>query len=159
VTIPPAIIERLRFLTRVVTKETQLLSTTSERLFLVPFTPERIAELNQDPDLAERVDAFVSRFGRLQDTLGDKLLPLLLSALGESPAPTIDRLDLAERLGFIASSEQWMRIRRLRNQMVQEYVEDPQVLADALQGAHQAVATLVGAGQAMTAEIERRGWQ
>jgi hypothetical protein len=149
--------ERLRFLTRVVTKETQLLSTTSERLFLVPFTPVRVAELDQDPDLAERVDAFVSRFGRLQDTLGDKLLPLLLSALGESPAPTIDRLDLAERLGFIASSEQWMRIRRLRNQMI--HVEDPQVLADALQAAHQAVATLFGAGQAMTAEIERRGWQ
>jgi hypothetical protein len=158
VTIPPAIIERLRFLTRVVTKETQLLSTTSERLFIVPFTPERVAELNQDPDLAERVDAFVSRFGRLQDTLGDKLLPSLLSALGESPAPTIDRLDRAERLGFIASSEQWMRIRRLRNQMIHEYVEDPQVLADALQAAHQAVATLIGAGQAMTAEIDRRGW-
>jgi hypothetical protein len=35
VTIPPAMRERLRFLTRVVTKETQLLSTTSERLFLV----------------------------------------------------------------------------------------------------------------------------
>ena len=30
-----------------------------------------------------KVEAFVSRFCRLQDTLGDKLLPALLKALGE----------------------------------------------------------------------------
>ena len=32
----------------------------------------------RDIDLAERVDAFVARFGRLQDTAADKLLPELL---------------------------------------------------------------------------------
>ena len=158
-TIPEGTRERLRFLTRVVTKEAQHLSETSNRLFSTAFTAERAAALEHDPDLAERVDAFVSRFGRLQDTLGDKLLPPLLSALGESPAPKIDMLDRAERLGLIASSEQWMQIRRLRNQMIHEYVEDPKVLADALEAAHAAVADLVTASQAMTAEIARRGWQ
>lgn len=157
--IPKNTRDRLRFLTRVVTKEAKHLSETSGRLFSTTFTAERAAALQHDPDLAERVDAFVSRFGRLQDTLGDKLLPSLLSALGENPAPKIDMLDRAERLGLIASSEQWMQLRRLRNQMIHEYVEDPKVLADALDAAHAAVPTLIDASQAMTAEIARRGWQ
>jgi hypothetical protein len=42
--------------------------------------------------------------------------------------------------------------------MVHEYVEDPRVLADALETAHDSVATLVAAGDAMVSEIERRGW-
>lgn len=158
-TIPESTRQRLRFLCRVVSKEAKHLSETTERLFSTAFTAERAAALQHDLDLAERVDAFVSRFGRLQDTLGDKLLPTLLSALGENPAPKIDMLDRAERLGLIASSEQWMQLRRLRNQMIHEYVEDPKVLADALEAAHASVATLTGASQAMTAEIARRGWQ
>jgi len=42
------------------------------------------------PELAEQVEAFVSRFGRLQDNLGDKLLPELLTALGEKTSVVID---------------------------------------------------------------------
>jgi hypothetical protein len=158
VTLPAATQARLRFLTRVVTREARHLETSNKRLFDRPFTTARAASLDADPELAERVDAFVARFGRLQDTLGDKLLPALLAALGERAMPVIDRLDRAERLGLIPSSAQWMEIRQLRNQMVHEYVEDPRVLADALKTAHGSVATLVAAGDAMVAEIERRGW-
>ncbi|MBK1646591.1 hypothetical protein CKO25_18470 [Thiocapsa imhoffii] len=76
-TLAPDTAERLRFLVRVADKEARHLALTTERLFATAFTPARVAELEQAPDLAERVDAFVSRFGRLQDTLGDKLLPAL----------------------------------------------------------------------------------
>ena len=77
-----------------------------------------------DPLLAERLDAFVARFGRLQDTVGDKLLPSLLMALAEPVGPAIDNLDKAEKFGWIESTEDWMEMRRLRNQMVHEYIED-----------------------------------
>lgn len=157
-TLPASTQARLRFLIRVVTKEARSLETTNKRLFTEPFTTERAASLDADPELAERVDAFVARFGRLQDTLGDKLLPALLAALGERAMPVIDRLDRAERLGLIPSSAQWMEIRQLRNQMIHEYVEDPKVLADALETARSSVAILVAAGDAMVADIERRGW-
>lgn len=59
-----------------VRKECQHLVTTDQRLFGDPFTPERASQLESDPDLAERVEPFVGRFGRLQDTIGDKLLPV-----------------------------------------------------------------------------------
>jgi hypothetical protein len=156
-TLSPAEVQRLQFLCRVARKEARHLSTTAHRLFKVPFTAERAAALEEDADLAERVDAFVSRFGRLQDTLGDKLLPLLLSALGERPAAAIDNLDRAERLGLIPSADQWMEMRGLRNQMIHEYVEDPLVLADAIESVHRHVPLLAVAGR-LEAEIARRGW-
>lgn len=157
-TINPKIALRLQFLARVVRKECQHLATTDQRLFDEPFTLERARQLETDPDLAERVEAFVGRFARLQDTVGDKLLPVLLTALGEAPAAAIDNLDRAERLGFIVSADEWMTLRKLRNQMVHEYVEDLTVLASALQTGHGFVPTLIGAANRLVAEIERRGW-
>lgn len=158
-TIDPKTALRLQFLARVVRKECQHLAGTDQRLFVDPFTPERAARLETDADLAERLEAFVGRFGRLQDTLGDKLLPVLLAALGETPAAAIDNLDRAERLGLIPSADEWMTLRKLRNQMVHEYVEDMAVLASALQTAHEFVPMLIGAANKLLAEIGRRNWE
>lgn len=157
-TIDPKIALRLQFLMRVVRKECRHLTSTDQRIFGDPFTQERAGRLETDPDLAERVDAFVGRFGRLQDTLGDKLLPVLLVALGETPAAAIDNLDRAERLGLIVSADEWMTLRKLRNQMVHEYVEDLAVLASALQTAHDFVPVLTNAANNLIAEIEQRNW-
>jgi hypothetical protein len=121
----PKILLRLQFLVRVVRKECKHLNITDQRLFGGLFTLEQATRLEEDPDLAERVEAFVGRFGRLQDTMGDKLLQLLLTALGEKPSAAIDNLDRAERLGLIKSADEWMTMRNLRNQMVHEYIEDP----------------------------------
>ncbi len=150
---------RLRFLIRVVRKECQHLDTTDRRLFgAISFTVEQANLLEENPDLAERVEAFVGRFGRLQDTVGDKLLPLLLDALGEKTSAVIDNLDRAERLELIKSADEWMIMRNLRNQMIHEYVEDPVVLASAMQTGHDFVPVLIAAANKMIAEIERRGW-
>ena len=157
-TVEQKIALRLQFLTRVVGKECKHLATTDQRLFGSLFTLEQATRLEENPDLAERVEAFVGRFGRLQDTVGDKLLPLLLAALGERPSATIDNLDQAERLGLIKSADEWMAMRTLRNQMVHEYVEDPVVLASALQTGHAFTSTLIAAADKMVAEILRRGW-
>jgi hypothetical protein len=155
-TLEPKIVMRLQFLARVVRKECLHLTTTDQRLFGASFTLEHVTRLDDDLDLAERVEAFVGRFGRLQDTVADKLMPLLLMALGEQAAAAIDNLDRAERLGFIESADDWMTMRKLRNQMIHEYVEDPVVLSSALQTGHSFVPVLVAAAQRMIAEIDRR---
>ena len=80
------------------------------------------------------------RFGRLQDTVGDKFLPALLAALDETPGSAINNLDGAERLGWVDSADTWMAMRRLRNQVIHEYVEDPALLTSALETAHHCVA-------------------
>lgn len=149
---------RLQFLVRVARKECAHLAITDRRLFGDPFTVERARQLDCDPDQSEQVDAFVGRFGRLQDTLGDKLLPALLIALGETPAVVIDNLDKAERLALIVSADEWMTMRKLRNQMVHEYVEDLAVLASALQTGHDFVPILTNAANNLMAEIAQRNW-
>ena len=68
--------------------------------------------------------------------MGDKFLPQLLLALAEKPGAAIDNLDRAERLGWIESVEAWLEIRKLRNQMVHEYIEDLALLSSALQTGH-----------------------
>jgi len=150
---------RLQFLVRVVQKECKHLAITDQRLFeFSTFTVAQATQLEENPDLAERVEAFVGRFGRLQDTVGDKLLPLLLVSLGEKISAVIDNLDRAERLELIKSADEWMIMRNLRNQMIHEYVEDPVVLASAMQTGHEFVPVLIAAANIMIAEIQRRGW-
>ena len=149
---------RLQHLAQAVLSTSAHLQVTDRGVFAQPFTAERAVGLDSDAALAERVDAFVVRFSRLQDLLGDKLLPELLAALGEPPRAIIDNLDHAERLHWIAAADDWMRMRRLRNQMVHEYIKDPAVLADALQRGHDFVPVLVAAAAALVAELQRRGW-
>ncbi|MEC9483013.1 MAG: hypothetical protein UMU75_06740, partial [Halomonas sp.] len=95
-----------------------------------------VEKLDTTPELAMRVEAFASRFCRLQDTLGDKLLPILLEALGEPDRPLLINLEKAEKYGWLESSEQWTALRQLRNQMIHEYIEDTQTLFDALTTAY-----------------------
>ncbi len=147
---------RLTALARIVEREAKHLLSTDRRLFVHPLSTADIAALETDEDLAERVEAFIGRFGRLQDTLGDKLLPALLAHLGDRPASQIDNLDRAERLGWIKDANRWMDIRDLRNKMVHEYMEDPTILADALNNGHQFVSDLIETANRMTAEVNAR---
>lgn len=156
--LPDDLAARLQFLARVVRKESRHLQGTASRLFAEPFTAERARSLDDDAEQAERVEAFVGRFARLQDTLGDKLLPALLVALGETPGATIDNLDRAERLGWLGSADDWLTARQLRNRMVHEYVEDPRLLADALQAGHALVPLLTDAAARLLHELQHRGW-
>ncbi len=157
-TLSPEIVLRLKFLVRVVQKERRHLTVTDARLFAAPFTVVQAASLEVNMELAERVEAFVGRFGRLQDTVGDKLLPIVLTALGEKVSSVIDNLDRAERLGLLKSADEWLIIRKLRNQMVHEYVEDLVILTSALQTGHVYVKELNAVAENMIAEIEKRGW-
>lgn len=147
---------RLQFLSRVVVKERDHLLITDQRLFQSVFDLNRVKQMDTDIDLSERVDAFVGRFSRLQDTVGDKLLPQLLTVLGEKVESVIDNLDRAEKLGFLDSADEWMSIRNLRNQMIHEYIEDPLILLSALQSGHDYVPTLEKVVNNILSEIDRR---
>jgi hypothetical protein len=146
---------RLQFLARVTHKECQYLLETDQRLFTGPMTIDLVQKIEMDPLLAERLDAFVSRFGRLQDNLGDKLLPQLLEAMAEPVGAVIENLDRAEKLGWLSSSDTWLEIRKLRNQMVHEYIEDLAILTSALQAGHAYVSVLIDTAKRLTAQIDK----
>ena len=107
----------------------------------LPFLPETVALESQ----------------HLQDTAGDKLLPVLLANLGEPVGSVIDNLDRAARLRLLAQpSETWIAARVLRNRMVHEYIRDPARLAEAVNEAHHAVPMLTGFVKACQAYVAQR---
>lgn len=148
------IVLRLEFLLDVTRRGLSYLLQTDERLFAQPFTLERAASLHSNPTEAEQVEAFGSRFGRLQDVIGNKLLPTLLVAMEEPTGAVLTNLNRAEQLGWIPSATQWTNARQLRNQLVHEYVDDPQLLSDALNTAHQYIPMLQEVAQQLSREAD-----
>ena len=122
-------------------------------------TPERVRRLAHDTNDSEQVDAVVSRFGRLQDTLGDRLLPEVLDPLGEPVGAFIDNLDRAEKLKLVNSADIRMSMRPLRNQMVHEYIEDAGVLSDAVQAGHAFVSDLKESSVAIICTLATHEWE
>lgn len=122
----PAITPLERFLAtlHIVAKESQHLEWSQQRLFGETIDRAWVESLPGRPELAERLEAFVSRYGRLQDTLGEKLLPRWLLALAEQPGSLIEVLNRAERLGVVEDVSAWLEARQLRNRLVHEYMTD-----------------------------------
>ncbi|BBP05757.1 hypothetical protein TPL01_32910 [Sulfuriferula plumbiphila] len=108
------------------------LSYSWNSLFSQPIDAAWVRNLEQDPGCAERLEAFVSRFGRMQDTMADKLFPRWLLALAETPGSQIETLNRAERLGVLSSTEQWLEARNLSNRLVHEYITEPEKFAEDL---------------------------
>ena len=94
---------RLEHLRRVVIKECHYLIYTVEGLKQADPQFRWLDAIEQNAELTERLDAFVSRFCRLQDTLGDKLLPVYLRMQLEPAGTVLDNLNRAEKLGLIPS--------------------------------------------------------
>lgn len=134
---------RLCFLLDVVAREGHHLVDTYGRLFVDEFDSGWLARLESDPVLSERVDAFAARFGRMQDTLGEKLIPELLRCLAERPGAVLDNLRRLERLELLTSATDWIEARNLRNRLVHEYVRDPEEFIGALKRSGELVALLV----------------
>ena len=125
-------IERLKFLKRIVDKEVFHLQYSSQQVFGDGKFDTNIFSIENDLAFAQTLEAYTSRFCRLQDTVGDKLLPACLAALQETTKAAIDNLDKAEKLGFLNSVEEWIQVRQLRNKMVHEYIESIEILSEAL---------------------------
>ncbi len=92
----------------IVAKEGKHLSYSWNSLFNQTIDVEWVVSLEQNPGCAEQLEAFVSRFGRMQDTMADKLFPRWLLALAEEPGSQIETLNRAERLGVLTSTERWL---------------------------------------------------
>ena len=119
-------------------KEVAHLRYTHETLFSQAITTHWVVALAVDQEMAEKVDAFVGRFARLQDHIGEKLIPRFAALLGESPKAMLDVLAFAEKMQWLDSSVQFVGARKLRNLLVHEYMSDAGLFLDALLNARDA---------------------
>ena len=151
----PANQERLDFLLNTLEKEQRHLLQTTQRLSEHEIDSAWVESLEQNPDLAERLDAFVARFARMQDTLGDKLIPELMRHMLETPGSALDNLNRMEALGLLASVDDWVEARNLRNRLVHEYMDDPVEFAMALNRAMELVVLLSDTWQRLQGWLTR----
>ena len=83
------------------------------------------------------IDAFIFRFIKLQDVIGEKLFRLILINLKENDfnsinVPFIDVLNKLEKYRIIDSADEWLNLRSIRNSFTHEYPEDLLKRIDAL---------------------------
>lgn len=113
-------------------REAVQLQFTHKRLFIKKPTLEWVKNLSNNLEEAERLDAFVGRFSRLQDHLGEKLLPRFATLIGATPRSMLDALNTAERMNWIGNAQQFFVARKLRSLMVHEYMIDPNLFLDSI---------------------------
>ena len=101
--------------------------------------------LEQDSSLRRLTDQIIYRFTKLQDAMGERLVPAALGWLREPHEawPMRDHLDRLERLGYL-DVETWLQWRDVRNRLAHE---DP----DAADQRYAAVLATSAAAAAMVA--------
>ena len=87
-------------------------------------------EILDDPEKIETLDAFLFRFSKMQDTMGEKLFPLILEVFGEETRnkPFIDILNRLEQLEILPSANRWRELRKIRNLLIHTYPWEHEVL-------------------------------
>ncbi len=119
-------------------KEAKHLRYSQTTLFALPIDLDWVQNLSHQPEVAEKVEAFVSRFGRLQDHLGEKLLPSMAALVGEKSKTLLDALAIAEKTDLLVSADAFIAARKLRNALVHEYLHDAQTFLESLFAAQHA---------------------
>lgn len=87
-------------------------------------TPSAL-DLETDSSLRRLTDQILYRFTKLQDSMGERLVPATLSWLREPHEAWAmrDRLDRLERLAYLDVA-QWLAWRDVRNRLAHEYPGD-----------------------------------
>lgn len=138
-------------------KEVMHLAYTHRTLYAMPVSLEWVKALEKREDLAEKIDAFVGRFGRLQDHIGEKLIPRFAVLLGGTPKSLLDNLAYAEKMGWIENAEEFVGARKLRDLLVHEYMADAELFFQSLLAAEEATHMLINVVSRISQQAETLG--
>jgi len=136
-------------------KEAEHLRYSQATLFALPIDAPWVDAFSSQPVLAEKVEAFVSRFGRLQDHIGGKLLPRYAALVGEPAKTQLDHLAFAERMGLLTDADAFIAARGLRNALVHEYMHDAHIFLENLLAANPACDLFFITIERMSKELRR----
>jgi hypothetical protein len=105
------------------------------------------------------LDQFAYRYTRLQDDMGARLMPNVLKALGEDigPMSAIDRYARLEQLGWIASADEWLALRQVRNQFAHDYPNSAAERFERLQAATKAAGQLLATMKKLQTKLASSG--
>lgn len=77
------------------------------------------------------IELLVSRFGKLQDILGAKIIPLFFEEhqTNIQNMTMLDIINLCEKVGIIKNAALWKEMRSIRNHVESEYPDHPELIA------------------------------
>lgn len=80
------------------------------------------------------IDQFIFRFSKLQDSMGKRLFPLILTITGEDPEDMsfADILNRLEKLKVINDAGDWKKLREIRNEISHEYSSEINYLVEGI---------------------------
>lgn len=88
-----------------------------------------------EKEMLRALDQIAYRFAKLQDTMGEKVMPLILE-LAQEPVPAnatfAEKLNRLERIGAIPSADEWKKFRVVRNALAHDYPDDPELRTSAI---------------------------
>ena len=97
----------------------------------IPLSPRVTIE----KEMLRILDQIAYRFAKLQDSMGEKLLPLILELAQETlpeNATFAEKLNRLERIGVLPAAEEWKKFRIVRNAVAHDYPDDPEMRASAI---------------------------
>ena len=100
---------------------------------LFPLTVDKYSDITKEE--ISFLDQLIFRFSKMQDAMGGRLFPSVLTFLGEdiTGKPFIDNLNSLEKLGLLKTDD-WLLLREIRNAVTHEY---PFVTEDLIEGLNQ----------------------
>jgi uncharacterized protein with HEPN domain len=116
--------------------EKRLLYALNHLAPILPITAETIRNLSDQEILI--IELLISRFSKLQDFMGSKLINLALENMGEfsNELTMIDKINKLEKFHLIKDAILWKEMRELRNHLSHEYPNNPELLAKYLNQAY-----------------------
>ena len=87
-----------------------------------------------DTEKIKTIDSFIYRFTKVQDRMGEKFFPLILSELQQykRSMALIDVLHRLEKLELLQNSDDWIEYRKLRNTLTHEYPDNEDEIIEAI---------------------------
>ena len=121
-----------------------------------PLTATSYERLSKDE--LSYFDQLIFRFSKLQDSMGRRLFPDLLEALGEDiyDKPFIDKLNILERLELLDDHKTWLNLRETRNLVTHEYPIESSEIIEGLNDLAEGVETLSGIWENLESYIRNR---
>ena len=98
-----------------------MLSAYNKVLLFFPLDVNKYRILSDEE--IEHIDQMVYRFSKLQDSMRERLFKSVLMFLEEDikNKPFLDILNRLEQLSILPSRDEWLRLRKLRNELSHEY--------------------------------------
>lgn len=99
----------------------------------LPFTLDSVMHMRKAQ--IRVLDQIAYRFAKLQDSMGQKVLPAILELAQEPITPDAtfaEKLNRLERIGALPSADEWKKLRAARNAIAHDYPDDPELRVSAI---------------------------